>query len=136
MRWPRASLFTPALTPTGRRSASANTWPVRPTAVRSSRVCSTASRAGAYNRVSPDATAFVHRSERFLLKHDLEFEPGSSPDQIAAGRRWLTRSWSTVHPWGSGGVYPNFPDPELDDPDRAYYGSNTDRLDRVRRRLA
>jgi FAD/FMN-containing dehydrogenase len=92
--------------------------------------------AGAYNRVSPDATAFVHRSERFLLKHDLELDPGSSPEQTDGGRRWLTRSWTTVHPWGSGGVYPNFPDPELDDPDHAYYGINTDRLNRIQRRLA
>jgi FAD/FMN-containing dehydrogenase len=92
--------------------------------------------AGAYNRVSADATAFVHRNERFLLKHELELEPGSSPEQIDAGRRWLTLSWSTVHPWGSGGVYPNFPDAELDDADHAYYGNNTDRLNRIRRRLA
>ena len=32
-----------------------------------------------------------------------------------AARGWLDRSWALVHPWGSGGVYPNFPDPDLPD---------------------
>lgn len=41
---------------------------------------------------------------------------------------------ATVHPWGSGGVYPNFPDPELADAARAYHGTNHDRLLRVNAR--
>jgi FAD/FMN-containing dehydrogenase len=86
---------------------------------------------GAYNRVPEDATAFAHRAERFLLKHAVVIEPGidSGP-----ARRWLARSWATVHPWGAGRVYPNFPDPDLDDEARAYHGPNHDRLLRVRRR--
>ena len=35
------------------------------------------------------------------------------------------------HPHGSGGVYPNFPDAELDDPDRAYFGANLGRVREV-----
>jgi hypothetical protein len=31
-------------------------------------------------------------------------------------------------------VYPNFPDPDLEDPGRAYYGVNHDRLVRVKAR--
>jgi FAD/FMN-containing dehydrogenase len=38
-----------------------------------------------------------------------------------------------THPYGSGGVYANFPDPELSDPARGYYGSNLDRLQVVKR---
>lgn len=45
---------------------------------------------------------------------------------------WLTRSWQTVRPSGSGGVYPNFPDPDLDDPEHAYYGPNLARINQVR----
>jgi FAD/FMN-containing dehydrogenase len=86
---------------------------------------------GAYNRVREDATAFPHRSERFLLKHAVVVEPGG-PAAERAARGWLARSWELVHPYGSGGVYPNFPDPDLDDPGRAYYGANYDRLVRVK----
>jgi Berberine and berberine like len=39
-----------------------------------------------------------------------------------------------AHPWGSGGVYPNFPDPDLTDWERAYHGSNYARLARAEAR--
>jgi hypothetical protein len=90
--------------------------------------------AGAYNRVPPHATAFAHRAERFLLKHELVLDAGASAAATSAGRRWLTRSWTTVHQWGSGGVYPNFPDPQLENAGHAYYQSNLERLIRVKRR--
>ena len=37
-----------------------------------------------------------------------------------------------MHPWGSGGVYPNFPDPDLEDWGRAYHGTNLARLRQVK----
>jgi hypothetical protein len=89
---------------------------------------------GAYNRVPADATAFVHRSERFLLKHTVVVDPDASSAQRTAAGDWLARSWASVHPWGSGGVYPNFPDPDLEAWAPAYYGTNLDRLRRVKRR--
>jgi FAD/FMN-containing dehydrogenase len=82
---------------------------------------------GAYNRVPADATAFVHRGERFLVEHVVV-----ATDTDAA-RRWVKESWACVHPWGSGRVYPNFPDPELADPAAAYHGGNHERLLRVKR---
>src|SRR6266566_3692240 len=85
---------------------------------------------GAYNRVRADATAFVHRDARFLLKHAVVVGPGASPAERRASRRWLASSWAAVHPWGSGGVYPNFPDPDLDGWAHAYYGANDGRLRR------
>ncbi len=87
---------------------------------------------GAYNRVPADATAFVHRDELFLLKHAVEVDPDASTTERQSARRWLARSWGLVHPWGSGGVYPNFPDPDLTDWAHAYYGTNYDRLVRVK----
>ena len=90
--------------------------------------------AGAYNRVPPHATAFAHRAERFLLKRELVLDAGASAATASAGRRWLTQSWTTVDRWGSGGVYPNFADPELENAERAYYQSNLERLIRVKRR--
>ncbi len=86
--------------------------------------------AGAYGRVPVDATAFAHRQARFLLKHTATVAP--DPAAEAAARTWLDRSWQTVHPYGTGGVYANFPDPGLIDSGRAYHGVNLDRLRRVK----
>jgi len=87
---------------------------------------------GAYNRIRPDATAFVHRAERFLLKHDVVVAADVASEERGAARYWLARSWGLVHPWGSGGVYPNFPDPDLEDWASAYHATNYDRLLRVK----
>jgi FAD/FMN-containing dehydrogenase len=87
---------------------------------------------GAYNRVSVDATAFAHRKETFLLEHTSYLDP---VDPVPAHElAWRDASWRTVHPWGTGGVYPNFPDPDLDDGETAYHGSNLTRLRQVKRR--
>ena len=72
---------------------------------------------GAYNRVEPDATAFAHRGERFLLEHIAE------PDDP-----WVDDSRAIAHADGSGRVYPNFPDPTLEDWATAYHGGNYPRL--------
>jgi FAD/FMN-containing dehydrogenase len=84
--------------------------------------------AGAYNRVERDATAFAHRDERFLLKQTIATRGEASNDE----RRWLDDFWEITRPYGAGGVYPNFPDPDLVDPHAAYHGANLDRLERVK----
>jgi hypothetical protein len=89
---------------------------------------------GAYNSVPADATAFAHRAELFLVQHLADIDPGASRAESGAPRDWLTRSWALVHPSGSGGVYPNFPDPDLQDWAHAYYGGNYERLLRVKAR--
>jgi hypothetical protein len=83
---------------------------------------------GAYNRVPAEATAFPHRRERFLLKHEVVAGPAAT----RAARHWLRRSWALAHPWGAGGAYVNFPDPDLPDAWRAYHGENLERLLRVK----
>nr|WP_239062292.1 FAD-binding oxidoreductase [Streptomyces sp. SID13031] len=77
---------------------------------------------GAYNRVAEDATAFAHRAERFLLEHVAE-----------DGDPWVDASWATAHADGSGRVYPNFPDPALDDWAAAYHAGNHPRLAAVKK---
>ena len=72
---------------------------------------------GAYNRVAADVTAFVHRGERFLVEHVAGDEDP-----------WLGRSWAIAHAHGSSRVYPNFPDPHVDDWAEAYHGGNLTRL--------
>ncbi|HEY0616427.1 MAG TPA: FAD-binding oxidoreductase [Kribbella sp.] len=71
----------------------------------------------AYNRLPESATAFAHRSERFILEH-----VGETSDP------WIDSSWSAAHRDGSGRVYPNFPDPALEDWAGAYHAGNYPRL--------
>ena len=87
---------------------------------------------GAYNRVRADATAFVHRDELFVVQHLLILDPDVETTSGGSLQDWVTRSLALVHPWASGGVYPNFPDPDLQDWAHAYYGENHDRLLRVK----
>jgi FAD/FMN-containing dehydrogenase len=78
---------------------------------------------GAFNRVAADATAFAHRGQRFLLEHVAGDDP-----------QWVGRSWAMAHPHGSGRVYPNFPDPQLEDWAAAYHGDNLPRLSAAKQR--
>jgi FAD/FMN-containing dehydrogenase len=89
---------------------------------------------GGYNRVPADATAFVHREDRFWLKHAVEVATGATSAEQGIARDWVTRSWEVVHPSGTGRVFPNFPDPDLEDWARAYYGANLERLLEVKGR--
>ena len=87
---------------------------------------------GAYNRVPAVATAFPHREERFLLEHSVVVPAGFDAAATEAARAWLSDSWELVHPFGSGGVYANFPDTDLPDEHRAYWGGNLERVRRVK----
>ena len=82
---------------------------------------------GAYNRVAAAATAFPHRDARFLLKQTATVAPGDRPGG------WLAESYALTQPYGTGGAYPNFPEPGLGD--EAYYLGNTGRVRRVRAAL-
>ena len=88
----------------------------------------------AYNRRPPDATAFVHRDQLFQLKHAVVLHPDAPPGNQAAAHAAATRSWASVHPWGSGRVFQNFADPDLEHWAEAYYGPNYARLVRVKAR--
>lgn len=89
---------------------------------------------GGYARTAPQDSAFVHRSTSFSLKHAVMVPPEAGPHAQEAAYRWVNTSWGTVHPWGSGRVYPNFPDPDLSDWGTAYYGENFPRLKRIKSR--
>jgi Berberine and berberine like len=84
---------------------------------------------GAYDGTPAHATAYVHRGHDFLLKHEAMVDVGAS--EVSA-RRWLVASARTVHPWGSGQAYQNFPHPDLDVWARAYHGENLARLRRAK----
>lgn len=89
---------------------------------------------GAYAAVPRDATAFPHRAAAFLVKHTVLVGPGGAARRGHEALAWLARSWDLLHPWGTGAVYPNFPDPDLPDWLTAYYGPNAARLRALKRR--
>jgi FAD/FMN-containing dehydrogenase len=89
---------------------------------------------GGYGRVRPAATAFVHRHARFMLRHTVQVGYRAGEERRRSAHRWVTASWAATHPYGSGRVYPNYPDPAVPPWDPAYHGSNLDRLLAVKAR--
>jgi FAD/FMN-containing dehydrogenase len=89
---------------------------------------------GAINRMAADATAFVHRRERFSIQMVATWEPGEGPRVRDANLRWLSDLRRALRPHVSPFAYQNYIDPELADWRRAYYGSNLVRLVEVKRR--
>ena len=78
---------------------------------------------GALNRPRPGATAFVHRDMLFSLQYLTYFCGGGQ-----AANRWINGVWRALRPYASGQAYQNYIDPQLDRWQRAYYGSNLERL--------
>lgn len=76
----------------------------------------------------PAGGAFAHRSARFLIKHTVQTGCHASEELRTAAHDWVDRSWATTAAAGSGGTYPNYPDPALEDWPTAYYGANLPRL--------
>jgi FAD/FMN-containing dehydrogenase len=83
---------------------------------------------GAYIRIEAEATAFVHRDAAFWVKHAAVVPTDATANRQMAARDWVGASWASLHPWGAGGVFPNFADADLEDWGHAYYGSNYERL--------
>ncbi len=83
---------------------------------------------GAYARVRPEDTAFFHRRADYLVKHTVIVGPNGAARRGGEALDWVAGAWAVIHPWGTGGVYPNFPDPGLGGWMAAYYGGNVDRL--------
>jgi FAD/FMN-containing dehydrogenase len=89
---------------------------------------------GAYNQRPAEATAFPHRSSAYWVKHTARLDAYPSATAMEAARRWVERSWATLHAEGTGHVFPNFADLDLEDWGHAYYGSNYERLLEVKTR--
>ena len=84
---------------------------------------------GAVNRVSPTATAFVHRRSRMLAQYLVSWRPGTSGE---APQAWLESAYDAMRPYASGAAYQNYTDPDLTDWRKAYYGDAAPRLARLK----
>ncbi|MGA5039583.1 FAD-binding oxidoreductase [Streptomyces capoamus] len=84
---------------------------------------------GAVNRVSPTATAFVHRRSRMLAQYIASWGAGSSG---STAQSWLTTAHTAMKPYASGAAYQNYTDPTLRDWKKAYYGDAAARLGKIK----
>ncbi|MFF3604400.1 FAD-binding oxidoreductase [Streptomyces sp. NPDC002463] len=86
---------------------------------------------GAVNRVSPQATAFVHRNSRFLAQYTASWPAGHAG---AAATTWLDGTHTAMRRHASGAAYQNYTDANLSNWRSAYYGSAAHRLAELKRR--
>jgi FAD/FMN-containing dehydrogenase len=87
---------------------------------------------GVLNRPAKDATAFVHRDMLFSLQY-LAYFSGATARR--ASRRWIEGTWRALRPHASGEAYQNYIDPDLVHWQRAYYGSNLERLRDIKKQV-
>jgi hypothetical protein len=91
---------------------------------------------GKVNTVAPDATAFPHRSSRWMITTDIDWSAGDSPQAIDTNLRWQRDVHTALNGMLGGlGSFYNFPDPGLKDHAKAYWGSNLARLAGIKRQV-
>lgn len=86
---------------------------------------------GAVNRISPTATAFVHRRSRMLAQYISAWKAGTSG---TTAQSWLTQAHNAMKPYASGAAYQNYTDPTLTNWRKAYYGDAANRLETLKKR--
>jgi FAD/FMN-containing dehydrogenase len=87
------------------------------------------------NAVAPSATAFVHRSSRWLASVGVVWDASTSDDALARNLAWQSDFYEAIVPFAKGGAYQNFIDPSLRDWKTAYYGTNLPRLEALKKRV-
>jgi len=95
---------------------------------------------GAINRVSPPATAFVHRRAQFDAQYQANWtaiqtkadDAGAGTPAVQRQLAWLRSLYASMRPYASGECYQNYVDPDLADWQLAYYGANYPRLRRIK----
>lgn len=90
---------------------------------------------GAINRVAPDATAFVHRTQRVQAEYVAHWSRRASQAKAEANLAWMREMYAAMRPYASGECYQNYPDLDLKDWKTAYYGANLARLQRCKKVL-
>ncbi|MFM9585367.1 MULTISPECIES: FAD-binding oxidoreductase [Streptomyces] len=86
---------------------------------------------GQVNRVSPTATAFVHRRSRMLAQYLASWKAGTAG---TAAQSWLTGAHKSMTRHASGAAYQNYTDPTLKDWKKSYYGDAAPRLTTLKKK--
>ena len=87
---------------------------------------------GAIGRVPAGQTAFVHRRAIASAQYLAMLAPTVPAAAVRRARAWLEDWYASLRPYASGEVYQNYIDPYLKNWERAYYGANLARLQRVK----
>jgi hypothetical protein len=92
---------------------------------------------GAVNRVSPSATAYVHRDGLFQAQYTTGWAVSASSGGAPSGgisrqHTWQRQFWQSMRPYASGQAYQNYIDPDLTNWRQAYYGANYARLAKIK----
>ncbi|MGA7934869.1 MAG: FAD-binding oxidoreductase [Kovacikia sp.] len=87
--------------------------------------------AGASNRVSAEATAYYHRDARFVLNVHGRWDDVAQDERCIT---WAREFFQASAPYASAGAYVNFMTEEEGDRVTAAYGSNYDRLVKIKKR--
>jgi hypothetical protein len=88
---------------------------------------------GVVNRVSPTATAFVHRNALFGAQYTTNWTNGAAAAGINRQHAWLRSFWTSMRPYASGQAYQNYVDPDLTNWAQAYYAQNLTRLQNIKK---
>jgi FAD/FMN-containing dehydrogenase len=86
------------------------------------------------NRPRPEATAFVHRTNRFHCAYLSFWGTPDPPGVAAACAQWTRDTESALRPLSAGSSFQNYIDAELAGWELAYYGANLGRLRAIKRR--
>ncbi|MEW1797534.1 FAD-binding oxidoreductase [Streptomyces niveus] len=90
---------------------------------------------GSSDAPRPDETAYPHRRATFVLDIGTTWRPGTAQAEVAPLLDQIRTVHHTLrHRLRTDAAYVNFPDPDLRDWRRAYYGANYERLVEVKHR--
>ena len=74
----------------------------------------------------------MHRDNLFVIQYQSRWRKHAPHAVAAANLAWADDLYERTKPYRSGFAYQDYIDPELEDWQHAYYGSNLDRLRRVK----
>lgn len=89
---------------------------------------------GKVREVATDATAYVHRNANYIFEMESAWAPIDHPDVVKKQQAWLTEYFAAMKPFVLPQSYVNFPNRDLPNWAKAYYGDNLARLMRVKKK--